>query len=81
MASTTGIKLDEATKKRLKELAAARNRSSHWLMKTAILQFLDREEAYEAEKREDMERWEAYCETGEHIGNQAMMDWLDELER
>jgi predicted transcriptional regulator len=75
-----GVKLDEATRKRLKALGTIRKRSPHWLMKSAILEYLDREETFEAEKREDMKRWEKYQETGEHLTNDEMMAWLDELE-
>ena len=42
-----GVKLDENTKQRLYTLGAVCERSPHWLMKTAILDYLDREEAYE----------------------------------
>ncbi len=75
-----GVKLDEATRERLKELGSARKRSPHWLMKTAIFEYLDREERLEAEKREDMRRWEEYKESGEHLSNEEMMAWLDELQ-
>lgn len=50
-------------------------------MKTAIEEYLQREESYEQERREDLRRWEEYQQTGEYITNEAMMDWLDELER
>ncbi len=81
MASTTmGVKLDEVTRDRLKKLGEARQRSAHWLMKAAILEYLDREERHEVEKREDMARWEAYLDTGESITNDEMMEWLGDLE-
>ena len=67
MTTTQGIKLDPNTITRLKALGGVRDRSPHWLMKTAILEYLEREEAYERIKREDMERWEEYQLTGEHV--------------
>jgi predicted transcriptional regulator len=70
MSTTQGIKLDEQTSKRLKALAEQRNRSAHWLMRTAIQDYLDREERYEQEKREDMERWERYLLTGRAISEE-----------
>jgi predicted transcriptional regulator len=70
MSTTQGIKLDEETTKRLKSLAQQRNRSAHWLMRTAILDYLDREERYEREKKEDMERWERYLFTGKVISEE-----------
>lgn len=74
-----GVKLDESTKQRLQSLAAQRDRSPHWLMKTAILDYLDREESYEREKREDMERWERFQLTGQAVNHSAVSDWLDHL--
>jgi len=81
MPVTMGVKLDEETRDRLKRLGEAKKRSAHWLMKTAIEEYLQREESYEQERREDLRRWEEYQQTGEHITNEAMMEWLDELER
>jgi predicted transcriptional regulator len=78
---TMGVKLDKKTRDRLKRLGKARQRSPHWLMKVAIEGYLEREEAYERERQEDMQRWEEYRLTGEHIADDAMMEWLDELER
>lgn len=78
MAETTqGIKLDETTRQRLKALGELRDRSPHWLMKTAIEHYLDREERYEREKREDMAAWEDYKLTGESISQESMLAWLD----
>ena len=80
-SSTVGVKLDEQTRNRLKILGKTRERSPHWLMKSAIIEYLEREESIEAQKQEDMERWREYKLTGESISNQAMMSWLDDLEK
>ena len=78
MAETTmGIKLDAHIRERLKELGQRRDRSPHWLMKTAILEYLSREETYEREKEEDRTRWEVYQRSGTYISNDAMHAWLD----
>lgn len=76
MTTTHGIKLDPETGARLKALGEARDRSPHWLMKRAIIEYLDREEADERMKREDMERWEHYRLTGEHVPHEQVADWL-----
>jgi predicted DNA-binding protein len=55
---TQGIKLDNATQARLKALAIKRDRSPHWLMRTAIERYLAQEEQYEKEKAEDMAAYE-----------------------
>ncbi len=81
MATTQGIKLDENTQKRLKALGKQRDRSAHWLMKRAIDQYLEREEKYEREKSEDMERWDHYLKTGEAIDNSVAKEWLQDLSR
>jgi predicted transcriptional regulator len=44
MATTQGIKLDDSTRARLRVLAEKRKRSPHWLMRTAIEDYLQREE-------------------------------------
>jgi len=74
-----GVKLDEKTRDRLKSLGEVKDRSPHWLMKTAIREYLDREEAFEREKREDQERWDRYVHAGTFIDNDSMMSWLDGL--
>ena len=79
MSETLGIKLDETTRQRLKALGEVRNRSPHWLMKTAIEMYLEREEAYEREKREDMERWEHYQLTGKAVPQERVTAWLSDL--
>jgi predicted transcriptional regulator len=79
MTTTIGIKLDEQIKERLKRLGAARSRSPHWLMCLAIRQYLDREESYECEKREDMDRWERFQLTGHAISQEDAAAWLAKL--
>ncbi|MGH8592415.1 MAG: ribbon-helix-helix protein, CopG family [Gammaproteobacteria bacterium] len=80
MATTTlGIKLDEHTRERLKALAEAKDRATHWLIKTAILEYLDKEEQAGRERREDLERWERYQLTGQAISHATVTEWLDAL--
>lgn len=76
MTATRGIKLDAETTARLKTLAESRDRSPHWLMKTAIVEYLDREEAYEREKADDLARWERYQLTGEVVPHERVAAWL-----
>lgn len=79
MSTTQGIKLDEETQKRLKALAAKRDRSPHWLMRTAIESYLEQEEHYEREKSEDMQRWANYELTGQAFDNSDVSQWLHKL--
>ncbi len=77
--TTVGVKLDDEIRERLKALSHFKDRSPHWVMKTAIREYLDKEEAYEKEKQEDLQRWENYQRTGAFIDNDDMMQWLDGL--
>jgi predicted transcriptional regulator len=81
MAKTinTGVKLDETLHVRLKTLSAAKARSPHWLMRTAIEEYVEREEAYEREKQEDMERWQRYQATGHVIPHETVEAWLQSI--
>jgi len=80
MASTTlGIKLDEETRERLRRLGELKQRSPHWLMKTAIHDYLDREERREQERIEDAERWKRFVHTGAHFSHDDMTAWMGDL--
>lgn len=79
MKTTMGVKLDDKTRQRLKALGKQKERSPHWLVRRAIEKYLDREEAYEYEKQEDMQRWQQYMDTGEYISHDKMKEKLMEL--
>lgn len=79
MTTTQGIKLDDKISARLKALGEKRDRSPHWLMRTAIENYLDQEEKYEAEKAEDMAEYEEYVRTGKAIDNETVLSWLNNL--
>jgi predicted transcriptional regulator len=79
MTTTQGIKLDPTTRERLKELGKRKQRSPHWLMRAAIEQFLEKEERYEREKQEDLERWQRYQLTGKAVGQEKVAAWLSDL--
>lgn len=79
MATTQGIKLNEDTRQRLKVLGEKKKRSAHWLMCTAIEDYLEREEQYELEKAEDTKRWENYLITGNAVGHEKVESWLNDL--
>ncbi len=77
--TTMGVKLDDMTRARLKELGELKHRSPHWLMKDAIHQYLDAEERYEREKAEDLARWQRYLETGTALPHAEVKIRLDAL--
>lgn len=71
------VKLDAMQQDRLRQLAEQRDRSPHYLMREAIQQYLDREEARESFLREAMASWEHYRETGLHVTGDEFATWLD----
>jgi predicted transcriptional regulator len=77
--TTLGVKVDEALKDRLKAMAEQKDRSTHWIIKQAIQEYLTREEAIERDRREDRERWERYAVAGGAIDNATAIAWMDDL--
>ena len=75
------IKIDEETRARLKRLADARRRTSHWLMREAIIQYVDREEKREAFRQDTLKAWEEYRTTGLHVTADEADAWLAQLEQ
>lgn len=71
------VKLDPAQQERLRLLAEQRDRSPHYLMREAIQQYLEREEARESFRRDALAAWEHYRETGLHVTGDELAVWLD----
>jgi len=74
------IKLDEPDQARLASLAKMRNRSSHFLMREAIAEYLEREEKRAAFIEEAESAWQHYQATGEHVTLDEMDDWAKKIE-
>ena len=72
----TSIKLDDELKTRIKQLADARRRTPHWVMREAIQEYVDREEARENFVREAEASWQAFQETGRHLTGAEARTWL-----
>ena len=73
----TSIKIDDQLKVRVQHLAGLRRRSPHWIMREAIAQYVEREEARESFKQEAMASWTQYQETGRHLTGQEVRSWLN----
>lgn len=73
----TSIKIDDELKGRVQNLASLRQRSLHWIMREAIAQYVEREEARESFKQEAIASWTAYQETGRHLTGQEVRTWLN----
>ena len=78
--STTSLKLDIKTKKRVQRLASARRRSAHWLMREAIEQYVEREEKRERFRQDALAAWSHYQTTGLHVTAEEADVWLAKLE-
>ncbi|MGD0987711.1 MAG: ribbon-helix-helix protein, CopG family [Candidatus Sulfotelmatobacter sp.] len=79
-SSTTSLKLDSATKKRVQRLASSRRRSPHWVMCEAIAQYVEREERREQFRQDALAAWEHYQQTGLHAAGEEVDGWLAKLE-
>ena len=73
----TSVKLDDALKARIQNLADLKNRSAHGIMREAIRSYVEREEKRECFKQEAMASWTEYQETGRHLTGQETRDWLN----
>lgn len=78
MTSTAvAVKIDNETKKRLKDLAKSKQRSAHWLMREAITQYVERESKRESFRKDAIRAWEAYQNTGLYVTGTEVRDWLN----
>jgi predicted transcriptional regulator len=74
------IKIDEDIRNRIKRLADARQRSSHWMMLEAIRQYVEREEKREAFLQDGIRAWNEFQATGLHVTGDEAIAWLAQLE-
>lgn len=72
----TSIKIDDDLKNRIQRLAKARQRSAHWIMREALRDYVEREEARESFRQEALASWKAYQETGQHLTGEEVRNWL-----
>ncbi len=75
-AVSVAVKIDPEMRERMKRLAARRQRTQHWLMRDAIRQYVEREEARDAFLRQARDAWEEYRETGLHASAEEVLVWL-----
>ena len=74
------VKIDDLLKSRVQQLASARNRSAHWIMREAIARYVQQEEARETIKQAAIAAWDGYRQTGLHATFEEADAWLAELE-
>ncbi|APW45275.1 CopG family ribbon-helix-helix protein [Rhodoferax antarcticus] len=80
VARPVSVKLDQETRGRIDRLATSRRRTTHWLMREAIQQYIEREEKLEAYRQNGIAAWEAYQASGLHVTQEEADAWLAKLE-
>lgn len=78
-AANVTIKLDATHRDRLKSLATAKKRTSHYLMKEAIERYLEAEEAQQSILKSIDASVSHYEATGLHITLDEAKAWAEEL--
>ena len=78
--ATTSLKLDLELKQRVQQLASARRRSAHWIMREAVEQYVSREEKREQFRQDALAAWNGYQATGLHATAEEADAWLAKLE-
>ena len=76
MIMASSVKLDDDLKARIQSVAASRRRSAHWVMREAIEQYVQREEARLGFQREAEASWAAYGADGLHLTGDETRTWL-----
>ena len=76
MAAPTSIKLDDTLKGRVQHLAEIRRRTPHWIMREAIMQYVEREEKSELLRQETLKAWDDAQATGLHATAEEVETWL-----
>lgn len=78
-ASNVTIKLEASQRERLKLLAAAKKRTSHYLMKEAIERYIQAEEAQQSILKSVDDSIQHFEKTGLHISLDDVKSWSNEL--
>lgn len=79
-AATVTVKLGPSDRARIASLASLKKRTPHYLMKEAILEYVQREEARQNFIQVAQTSFEHYKETGLHITLDAFSAWVDALQ-
>ena len=70
------VKLDADTRTRIERLADVRQRSTHWMMRQAINEYVEREEKRESFREDTITAWQEFQETGLHATAAEVELWL-----
>ncbi len=69
------VKIDARINERLEHLSTLKDRSPHWLMKEAIIRYVEQEEYNETINQETLARW-CEAEQGKVVSHAAVDRWL-----
>ena len=75
-AASVAVKIEPEMRERMKRLAERRQRTQRWLMRDAIRQYVEREEARDAFLQQARDAWQEYRETGLHASGEEVLEWL-----
>ena len=77
MATTAmSVKLDDDLKSRVQQLAQRQQRTAHRIMREAIRDYVEKEEAKEQFVQEALTSWNSYKQTGKHLTGDEVREWL-----
>ena len=71
------VEVDMELKERLDRLGDSQNRSTFWMMREAIQQYVEREERRAALRRDVLKAWSEYQESGLHLTGDEVVAWVD----
>ncbi|WP_321886694.1 CopG family ribbon-helix-helix protein [Paraburkholderia bannensis] len=71
------IQLDDDLNDRIQHIAGAQHRTPDAIVRDAIAQYAEREEARERFGQEALDSWQHYEETGLHLTGKEVRAWLD----
>lgn len=77
---TVTVKLDASDRERIASLATMKKRTPHYLMKEAILEYVQREEARQNFINAAETSFEHFKETGLHITLDEFNTWVDDVQ-
>ncbi|SIR26939.1 Predicted transcriptional regulator [Rhizobium sp. RU20A] len=73
----TSLKIGDALKGRIDQIASQRQRSPQGIMLEALEQYVEREEAKESFRAEALASLAAYRENGLHLTGRETTEWLE----
>ncbi len=76
MSTVRGIRIDADLLERLQKVAERMNRTEQWVIRTAMVEYLDAVEEELEMLAVSEARYQEYLLTGESVPNEKVMEWL-----